>query len=621
MKRVTEQLSFDYYTCFKNIYYTLYSNSNTSRAERIVSDITKILLCKLMYENMGKKIASNISGDELLAQLRKAYPQSCEQFDKFSLEDKDIHEVFTLIENISLLNAPANIMGDAFQAIMGPRIRGDKGQFFTPKELVECIVSIMKPRKGETIMDPACGTGGFLSQAYIYCSEKDKKSKKAVTLIGIDKDRDMADMALATTEIISNGQSLIYNRNSLELLKKNDLLSNLLGTIDVILTNPPFGAKIGISDESILKSYDFGYNWTFSEKDQTWYKLNSIAKNQVPQVLFIELCVRLLKNGGRMAIVLPEGIFGNKTLGFIWAYLKEHGKILGMIDCPRSTFQPSTDTKTNVLLYQKGDKYCDEILVSVAKHCGHDKRGRVNGLDDKPYPNDFLVIANDYNNGNINGNWKTVYMQGSYYVPRYMAGNVNASKDDGHISIGEMLEQGFLIRKSGKEVGSEAYGTGSIPFVRTSDIINFEISSDPTNAVSDEIYEQYAKQQNLAEGDILFIADGRYRIGKTAIITKNNIKCLIQSHIEILSLTAKAPFTPYEFLYSLNLDEVQEQIRNLIFIQSTLGTIGNRIKEIVLRKPVRNREWNEKIRTFQNNIEMRAKCLSQLKDLETNYEL
>lgn len=621
MKRVTEQFSFDYYTCFKNIYYTLYSNSNTSRAERIVSDITKILLCKLMYENMGKKIASNISGDELLAQLRKAYPQSCEQFDNFSLEDKDIHEVFTLIENISLLNAPANIMGDAFQAIMGPRIRGDKGQFFTPKELVECIVSIMKPRKGEAIMDPACGTGGFLSQAYIYCSEKDKKSKKVVTLIGIDKDRDMADMALATTEIISNGHSLIYNRNSLELLKKNDLLSNLLGTIDVILTNPPFGAKIGISDESILKSYDFGYNWTFSEKDQTWYKLNSIAKNQVPQVLFIELCVRLLKNGGRMAIVLPEGIFGNKTLGFIWAYLKEHGKILGMIDCPRSTFQPSTDTKTNVLLYQKGDKYCDEILVSVAKHCGHDKRGRVNGLDDKPYPNDFLVIANDYNNGNINGSWKTVYMQGSYYVPRYMAGNVNTSKDDGYISIGEMLEQGFLIRKSGKEVGSEAYGTGSIPFVRTSDIINFEISSDPTNAVSDEIYEQYAKQQNLAEGDILFIADGRYRIGKTAIITKNNIKCLIQSHIEILSLTAKAPFTPYEFLYSLNLDEVQEQIRNLIFIQSTLGTIGNRIKEIVLRKPVRNREWNEKIRTFQNNIEMRAKCLSQLKDLETNYEL
>ena len=621
MKKNTEQLSFDYYTCFKNIYYTLYSNSNTSRAERLISDITKILLCKLMYENTQKKLDPSISGKELISQLRKSYPQCCEQFDDFSLEDKDIYKVLSSIECISLLDAPANIMGDAFQAIIGPTIRGDKGQFFTPKELVECIVSIMKPCKGEIVMDPACGTGGFLSQAYVYCADKEKKSKKEITLIGIDKDRDMADMALATTEIISKGHSIIYNRNSLELLKQGDSLNSLIGSVDVILTNPPFGSKIGISDERVLSTFDFGYNWTFSETDQTWYKLNTIAKNQVPQVLFIELCVRLLKDGGRMAIVLPEGIFGNKTLGFIWAYLKKNGRILGMIDCPRSTFQPSTDTKTNVLFYQKGLKYDDKILVSVAKYSGHDKRGRVVNLNNTPYPNDFIAIANDFNNGNVNGYWKTVHMSGSYFVPRYMAGLVRTSTDDKYISIGEMLDRGFLIRKSGKEVGSDAYGTGSIPFVRTSDIINFEISSDPTNAVSDEIYEQYAKQQNLAVGDILFIADGRYRIGKTAIITENNIKCLIQSHIEILSLTKKAPFTPYEFLYSLNMDEVQEQVRSLIFIQSTLGTIGNRIKEIVVKKPERNREWNEKIHAFQNNIEMRARCLSELKDMETNYEL
>lgn len=621
MKKTAGQLPFDYYNCFKNIYYSLYSNSNTSRAERIVSDITKILLCKLMYENAGEKINPNTSGEELLAQLRGKYPQTCGQFDDFALEDKDISEVLSSLENISLTHTPAHIMGEAFQAIIGPAIRGEKGQFFTPKELVQCMVSIMKPKRGEIVMDPACGTGGFLSQAYVYCAENEKKEEKEISLIGIDKDRDMADMALATTEIISKSHTRIYNRNSLEILKNGDLLGNLLGTIDVILTNPPFGSKIGISDESILKAFDFGYNWTYSERDQTWYKLNTIAKNQVPQVLFIELCVRLLKNGGRMAIVLPEGIFGNKTLGFIWAYLKENGKILGMIDCPRSTFQPSTDTKTNVLFYQKGPKGDDEIMVSVAKHCGHDKRGRVHGLNDEPYPNDFVGIAKDYSNGNAGGSWKKVRMAGNYFVPRYMAGRVSTENNDEYISIGEMLDRGYLIRKSGKEVGSEAYGTGNIPFIRTSDIINFEIASDPTNAVSDEIYQQYAEQQNLAVGDILFIADGRYRIGKTAIITENNIKCLIQSHIEILSLTEKAPFTPYELLYSLNMDEVQEQVRSLIFIQSTLGTIGSRIKEIAVKKPTRNREWNEKIHAFQNNIEMRARCLSQLKDLETSYEL
>lgn len=118
---------------------------------------------------------------------------------------------------------------------------------------------------------------------------------------------------------------------------------------------------------------------------------------------------------------------------------------------------------------------------------------------------------------------------GNYFVPRYLAGKATHHNPDEYISIGEMIQKGYLKRKSGKEVGSEAYGTGSIPFVRTSDIINFEISSDPTNSVSEEIYQQYAPQQNLSVGDILFIADGRYRIGKTAIITKYNIKSLIQA--------------------------------------------------------------------------------------------
>ena len=145
--------------------------------------------------------------------------------------------------------------------------------------------------------------------------------------------------------------------------------------------------------------------------------------------------------------------------------------------------------------------------------------------------------------------------------------------------------------------------------------------SDPTNSVSEEVFQQYSPQQNLQVGDILFIADGRYRIGKTAIITPYNLKCLIQSHIEILSLTKEAPFTPYEFLYLLNMCDVQEQVRNMIFIQSTLGTLGNRILEIAIRIPKRTQEWKNTIHAFQKSIEMRAECLSVLMKSEHTYEL
>lgn len=617
----TTQLSFDYNACFKNIYYQLYSNSNTSRAERIVSDITKILLCKLMAEQDKIQDIGRFSGKELLGMLKEKYPQSCEKYDDFSLGDDDIATVFNTLSNLSLLDAPSHIIGDAFQAIIGPRIRGDKGQFFTPKELVECMVRIVNSKSESVIIDPACGTGGFLTEAYTYAKSVDCVDETSIRLIGIDKDKDMADMALATTEIISHGNSTIFNGNSLEILSPDSDLHFLVESADVILTNPPFGAKIGIIDESLLRLYEFGYNWTYSEKDDTWYKLNTTVKNQAPQVLFLELCVRMLKPGGTMAIVLPEGIFGNKSLGYIWAYLKKSGKILAMIDCPRNTFQPSTDTKTNVLIYQKGTEFSDEIMVAVAQNCGHDKRGRVTNSINEALPNDFEVIARTYMNDPDGSIWKKTQLKGNYFVPRYLAEKAIHHSTDKYITIGQMLQKGYLRKKSGKEVGSEAYGTGSIPFVRTSDIINFEIASDPTNAVSEEIYQQYALQQNLAVGDILFIADGRYRIGKTAIITKYNIKSLIQSHIEIFSLTDSAPFTPYEFLYCLNSNEVQEQVRSLIFIQSTLGTLGNRIQEISIRIPERTEEWKRKIHAFQRNIEMRAECLFMLKQNENFFEL
>lgn len=619
--RSDTQLSFDYNACFKSIYYNLYSNSSTSRAERIVSDITKILLCKLISEQDDIQDISLCSSKQLLEMLKQKYPQSCEQYDNFSLSDNDIGTVLHSLSNISLLNAPSHIIGDAFQAIIGARIRGEKGQFFTPKELVECMVQIVNAKSKSVIIDPACGTGGFLLEAYTYAKSSDCVDETSIRLIGIDKDRDMADMALATTEIVSHGNSVVFNRNSLEILSPKSDLNYLLESADIILTNPPFGSKIGIVDESLLHLYEFGYNWTYSESEQTWYKLNTLVKNQAPQVLFLELCIRLLKPGGKMAIVLPEGIFGNKSLGYIWAYLKKHGKVLGMIDCPRNTFQPSTDTKTNVLIYEKGGEFSEEIMVAVAKSCGHDKRGRVANMMNEPLPNDFKIIAKTYMSVPHGKMWKQAKLMGNYFVPRYLAEKSDCHNPDKYITIGDMIKMGYLKRKSGREVGSEAYGTGSIPFVRTSDIINFEISSDPTNAVSEEIYQQFAPQQNLEIGDILFIADGRYRIGKTAIITKYSVKSLIQSHIEILSLTDLAPFSPYEFLYCLNSDEVQKQIRSLIFIQSTLGTLGNRIQEIAIHIPERTREWKEKIHAFQRNIEMRAECLFMLKQNENSFEL
>ena len=147
-------------------------------------------MCKLIAEQDNIQDISSFSGKELLRMLKEKYPQSCEQYDDFSLSDGDIAVVLNTLSNISLLDAPSHIIGDAFQAIIGPRIRGDKGQFFTPKELVECMVRIVNPQNQSVIIDPACGTGGFLTEAYTYAKSVDCIDETSIRLIGVDKDRD-----------------------------------------------------------------------------------------------------------------------------------------------------------------------------------------------------------------------------------------------------------------------------------------------------------------------------------------------------------------------------------------------------------------------------------------------
>jgi len=619
----------EYNKIFKTLYYDLYSNGNSSRAERIVSDVTKLLLCKLACENNGSNLidkylnGANSFNHEILPTIMNDYPQLFTQFEGFSFSEDTIRHSLRTLSKITLKKAPAHIIGDAFQTIIGSNIRGDKGQFFTPLSVVKSMVKIINPKKEDVIIDPACGTGGFLSEAYQFL--ENSKNNLNAKFIGIDKDKDMADLAQTMMEIIDGGNSKVYNLNSLELVHDTHSLNHYIGNADIVLTNPPFGTKIGITDESILSQYKFGHNWVMSKKENMWYMLESLCKSQDPQILFIELCIRLLKTGGKMAIVLPEGVYGNKSYGFVWDYMLSNGNVFAMIDCPRNTFQPSTDTKTNILFFQKGSKQeTPSSWIAIAKHCGHDKRGRVLNSSGIPIANDFSAIGDSFSQRHDSKYWHESVLDNKYFVPRYYVAKKNSadlSNMGEIITLGELIESGHLSIRSGHEVGSDAYGTGNIPFIRTSDINNLEISSDPTNSINEEIYNHYKNQQKLADGNILFIADGRYRIGKTAILNRYNKRCVIQSHIDIISISESSPIQPYELLYMLNMASVQEQIRSLIFIQSTLGTLGWRIKEISIPIPNRTDDWRNKITAFQNCLETRAKLLSQVKDFEHSFDL
>lgn len=632
-----------YYLTFKKLYYHLYSNSSASRAERIIEDISKILLCKLLADRgqFAKILDIYMKGrgtanELLLPELQKNYPSTIDESDKFSIGDSSIKSSFQVLSDINLVNAPSYILGEAFQALIGPRLRGDKGQFFTPRSLVRAMVRIADPSPSSKVVDPACGTGGFLAETCSYWVETKNRtflSDSHYLLVGIDKDKELSRLATATLEVIAPDKYSVFTTDSLDI---NSLIAlgihSQIFNADVVLTNPPFGAKIGVVREAILKQYDLGHHWSFSSEENCWIKSEKVRKSQDPQILFIELCVKILKPGGILGIVLPEGVFGNKQTGYIWDYLHQQGKIKALLDCPRTTFQPGTDTKTNVLFFQKFENKSEnkknstvKVPIAVALHCGHDRRGRVTTEDGQKYPDDFIAIAQEFKGNGSSNYWSTCEIQNPYYwVPRFY--DVSLSKSiqkkafemqSDLASFDQLVDSGYIIVRKGHEVGSQAYGTGDIPFIRTSDIANWEISVDPTNAVSEEIFQQYAKYQKLRSGDILLVVDGRYRIGRTAILHSNNIKSVVQSHLRIITVTNKAPFSSYELLYMLNMPLVLQQMRNLTFIQSTLGSIGKRLGQLRIFIPTKTEDWAAEISNFERLLTARASILFELQNFRT----
>ena len=601
----------DYLKVFKDIYYHLYSNSNVSRAEVLIKDISKVLLYCL--SNIDQKSSDS---SIIFKVLKKQYPDIQMFFTPFELDKVHIEFVFNKLINIDIQNAPAHIIGDAFQSLVGPNLRGDKGQFFTPKSVVSSMVHILSPKESDVICDPACGTGGFLVEAFTSFSNRNMVFNGQ--LIGVEKDEFLSNTASSILEIYSKSNFKIINANSLDLRDSN--LSQNLGEVDVILTNPPFGAKIGVKDKEILSQYEFGYSWSFVKSEDKWLKSNHLLNEQSPQLLFFELCFKLLKQGGKAGIVLPEGIFGNKSLGYVWDYIRSHGQILGMIDCPRTLFQPSTDVKTNILFFEKNKESKNEFLVAVAENCGHDKRGRSISSKGEKIKDDFDLLGKSFHNGRQN--WHSAYVKDKYYiVPRYCIKENNWKNKErfefdvkGFVSIKELVESNQLIVRKGNEVGSEAYGTGDIPFVRTSDLINLEINYDPTKSVSEDVYSKFKRLQNINENDILMVADGRYRIGKTSMILDGMTKCVVQSHVKIIRVLESRVYSPFELLYVLNQKSVIQQIRSLIFIQSTLGSVGNRLNELILPIPEKNESWKLMIQDFSETLIERNRLLHKLND-------
>jgi type I restriction enzyme M protein len=613
-----------------------------TRDEPLAQEVINLLFCKIFDEIVSaprdmvnfrwglneepRKVHKRIL--DLYDKVKIEYPDVFDENDKIDLDPDSVAYVVGELQTYSLLQADRDAIGEAFEVFISPALRGAEGQFFTPRNVARGLVEMVDPKPGEMIIDPACGSGGFLTVALEHVwrgleaegeakawsatlLERRKREVASRTLRGLDKDAFLARCTKAYLAILGDGRGGVFRVDS-SLQPTEDWPAYVqekvkLGTFDVVITNPPFGKKIRITGRPTLEQYDLGHVWATNKGSGEKERTDTVQKDQAPQLLFVERCLQLLKPGGRLGIILPESLFGSPSYEHIVRWFDQQAAILAVAAMPEPLFKTSgktgTHTKVCMVVMQKRPVPAAEELIFMAdaKWCGHDSRGnptlRKDG-DTEVLLDDVPTVAQNYvafKNSGLVPEDHLGFMQprsallGMVLVPRYydpeLAAHIEALKATHEMpAIGEFIESGAIAITTGIEVGKMAYGTGPVPFIRTSDLSNWELKADPKHGVSSELHEALKKSHpdkfDVQAGDILMVRDGTYLVGTSAVISSLDTEILYQSHVMKIRVNNPTAVDPWLLFAALNSPIAKRQIRAKRFTQDIIDSLGNRLAEV-----------------------------------------
>lgn len=370
----------------------IYANEGLLK-DKIFHEMVKLLAMKLYDErNNGKSglqfgvtsdeyrgVLSNRAGgfrrrmEQLFKEVRSEYGAFFSD-DALRLDPLTLAYVVGRLQFVSLTHTPGDVKGEAFQAFVYRHQRGDRGEFFTPHPVVRLAVEMVNPQSHETVIDPACGSGGFLiqtiSHVFRQCPGLDRSAYIRERVRGVEFNPDVALSAMI--RLAFEGGS------GAEILCANALLQNdqFDGAFDIVLTNPPFGSKGKIEDQRILKSYALARRWNRAGQEE-WEATRNVLAGQSPEILFIEKSLNLLRPGGRLAIVLPDGLLQNISNSHVRFWMRSQAKVLGVISIPQEAFVPyGTGVKTSLLLLQKLPAAAERVFMARIGKIGYDVKGQ-----------------------------------------------------------------------------------------------------------------------------------------------------------------------------------------------------------------------------------------------------
>ena len=369
------------------------------RAPTVAFDeVSKLLFCKISDERERKKgdtykfqIGTHESAKDVSDRISEIYQEAKmsdpEVFrENISLEPSIVYNVVEHLQELNLTKIDLDTKGVAFELFMQDFFKGKMGQFFTPRPIVQFCVNMLNPQKKDSVLDPACGSGGFLLNSLDKVrefAEKNYDENEAWqhwhnfalnNLFGIEINDQIARVCKMDMIIHDDGHTNIISTDALrtsdDLTESHEKFKN--NHFDIVITNPPFGATIKSTEKTYLEDYTFG-------KDK---------KNQKTEILFIERCLNFVKyGGGRIGIVLPDGILTNTSLQYVRDFIMQHCEILAIVSIPSFAFTHfGAGVKSSLVFLRKKKK--NEILtkypifMAIADHIGYDATGRESPIND-----------------------------------------------------------------------------------------------------------------------------------------------------------------------------------------------------------------------------------------------
>ena len=377
----------------------------------VLSQIDNSDFRQLEFRSRGDAYHTKEIINNLFQKAKEKWPGTFEKHEPLRITDENHLQICVgFLQNVKLFNSNLQVIDEAFEYLVNKSAKGEKGQYFTPRNVIDMCVYMLNPKPNEYMMDTACGSCGFTVHTLFNVWEKLKSNGKAqfsnfsnqkltkeqkdyvLKVFGIDFDEKSVRVARTLNMIAGDGRTNVLHLNSLDYTRWEEKLKDrewgrtyldgfyrLLDlakdrknpkefNFDLVMANPPFAGDI--KDKRITASYEVAYK----ENDK---QIDKISRD----ILFIERNLDFLKPGGRMAIVLPQGRFNNTSDERIRNFIMERARLLAVVGLDGNTFKPHTGTKTSVLFVQKWDKKINPkvddypIFMAVSENSGKDNSG------------------------------------------------------------------------------------------------------------------------------------------------------------------------------------------------------------------------------------------------------